>query len=179
MARPLSHRLFYALLPSPVEARRIGLQRDRVTHIGSPVTNDRLHMTLGISDDFARFPQPLADAMVTIAERASAEPLRVELDRLAASRTSVALRPGRVPPALRQLSAELVEPLERRGLARPDWSFHPHVTLAYRLGEPFNESIAPVVLDAAEFVLIHSIVGATQHIELGRWPLAVRQLALL
>jgi RNA 2',3'-cyclic 3'-phosphodiesterase len=62
--------------------------------------------------------------------------------------------------------------LKRAGLgAATQGDFQPHVTLAYdklRL-KPF--AVEPVSWTVREFVLVHSLLGRTTHIPLGRWPL--------
>ena len=54
---------------------------------------------------------------------------------------------------------------------RPGYRFSPHLTLGYRIGEPFSERVAPVSWTADEIVLIDSHVGRTRHEVLGRWRL--------
>jgi 2'-5' RNA ligase len=50
--------------------------------------------------------------------------------------------------------------------------FTPHVTLLRdRISVPEQE-IEPICWTAREFVLVHSLLGQTQHIPLGRWSLS-------
>jgi RNA 2',3'-cyclic 3'-phosphodiesterase len=173
---PLAHRLFFALRPPVHEARMIGLLRDDLEDTHGAVANDRLHLTLAITDDFPSLPKGHAARMREVGEDIAVGPLTVTLDRLSAARTSVALRPSHGNPALRDLHRTL--DARMGGLTRADWRFNPHVTLAYRKGEPWTRTIDSIRWEARELVLIHSHVGETRHDEIGRWPLVARQYAL-
>lgn len=171
------HRLLYALRPAPLARNLIGVQRDQLGLADALVENDRLHITLGITEDFERRPYAAAKDLLAIAEQVSAAPVPVTLDRVSAGGDgdSIALRPSRKIDALAELGHQLQRGLRAAGLLRRGWDFHPHVTLLYRKGRPFTRTIPPIGWEATDFVLIHSILGAHQHIELGRWPLIERQ----
>lgn len=175
---PHRHRLFFALRPSRIEANLTGLFRDMVDSALTPVTNDRLHMTMGITGDFATFPQDVAERMTAIGDGLAGDRFVLAIDRLSGSDRSIALRPGKRPPALSALQKQIDDLLRYWNLMRSGWSFNPHVTLGYRAGLSFLEPVTPLVWDVREIVLIHSLVGATRHVELGRWPLMRRQLDL-
>lgn len=169
------NRLFYALRPSPLARNLIGVQRDRLGLAETIVENDRLHITLGITEDFARQPYAEAKALIEIGAAISAGPVPVRLDRVSGSNETIALRPSRQITTLTELGHKLQHALARARLLRKAWDFHPHVTLLYRKGRPFTRTIEPIGWDATDFVLIHSILGEHRHIELGRWPLIDRQ----
>jgi len=61
--------------------------------------------------------------------------------------------------------------LARTGFVRVSRRFTPHMTLLYDTRRVAPCSVEPVAWTAREFVLIHSRVGLTQHIPLGRWSL--------
>jgi len=61
--------------------------------------------------------------------------------------------------------------LARTGFARVSRRFTPHMTLLYDTRRLAPCSVEPVTWTAREFVLIHSRIGLTQHIPLGRWSL--------
>lgn len=171
------HRYFFCFQPPLAVRRQVGLLRDELDCGVGGVADHRLHMTLGITGDYPR-PEPrVAAALITIGEAVDAEPVRISLDRLSGGYGVVALRPSRTPDALRQLQRQLDRRLAAARLRREAWSFNPHVTLVYRAGDPFLRSVPPYEWDATELVLIHSIVGATRHVEMGRWPLKQRQQA--
>lgn len=172
------HRFFFALHPPLTEARRIGLVRDRLIPAGTPVSNDRLHVTLAITGDYAAPPQDVIDRLLSIGDAIEGDPFPLSLDRASGGAESVALRPSRRPGALTTLQHRLDAQLRYWGLRRESWEFNPHVTLGYRSGRAFLEPIAPIAWEADEVVLIHSVVGRTRHIELGRWMLVRRQLEL-
>lgn len=173
------HRLFFALQPPAPQAAAIGRTRDRLGAARSIVRDDRLHATLAITNDYPNFPEEEAARMIEIGDAAAAAPVPMALDRIVGTQRSVALRSRRCPPVLRELQHQLDAPLRRRGLARLGWSFSPHVTLFYWEGKPFEQRTDPIAWESSDFVLIHSVVGHTRHIELARWPLAPRQLSLL
>lgn len=172
------HRLFFALQPPAPEARRMGLIRDQLGEPKASVSNERLHVTLGITDDYAVLPHDLVHRARQIGDSIAGDPFALCLDRLSAGARSVALRPSRRPPALTALQKRIDDLMLYWGMRRGDWRFSPHVTLAYREGPVLLEPVTPVAWEAREIVLIHSLVGATRHIELGRWPLVRHQLEL-
>jgi 2'-5' RNA ligase len=49
--------------------------------------------------------------------------------------------------------------------------FTPHVTLLYDDRMVPEQAVEPISWRVREFVLTHSLLGKTQHVELGRWPL--------
>jgi len=172
------HRLFFALKPPTPQAAAIGRARDSVAGAHSIVSDDRLHATLAITNDYPEFPQALADRLVAIGDAVAGEPVPVALDRLVGSPRSVALRSRRAPAAMRDLQRQLAGPMARQGLGRHGWEFSPHVTLLYWQGKAFEAPADPIGWLGSDFVLIHSIVGRTRHIELARWLLEPRQYGL-
>ncbi|WP_374408191.1 2'-5' RNA ligase family protein [Pelagerythrobacter sp.] len=146
--------------------------------LATKVDPERLHMTLGISEDFVEFPSSAANAMLAVGDAVAGEPQKIALDCLAGSDASVALRPARSPRGLRLMQKGIGDRLFRRGLARSGWQFNPHVTLGYRQGLPFRTRVEPIEWKACDFVLVHSVVGKTIHRELARWPLVPRQYSL-
>ncbi len=167
----ICHRFFYALQPPVRERALIGVYRDAIADAHGHVSNERLHLTIGITDDFESYPRHLEREMLAIGDEAAGTPFGISLDRLSGSARSIALRPSRRIGGLSNLHRQLDHSLSRRRIRRRDWSFSPHATLAYRTGKPFQQPVTPVAWDAVDFVLIHSEVGATRHHELGRWKL--------
>jgi RNA 2',3'-cyclic 3'-phosphodiesterase len=175
IAVAISHRLFFALQPLEAEQRHIGRHRNGLEGVRDPVINKRLHLTLAVTDLYERFPAEAAQKLHKLGAAIFGEPVALSLERLAASKESVALRPVRPTRELRALHKSLAEPMAREALLMPGYRFSPHVTLGYRKGKPFAWPIEPIAWESHEFVLIHSEVGATRHYPLGRWPLAWRQ----
>jgi 2'-5' RNA ligase len=172
------HRLFFAVKPSLIESRLTGLFRDSVEPRLDPVVNGRLHMTLGITNDFMTLPHDMVQRMLGVGEALAGDPFTLSLDRLSGSERSIALRPNKRPAPLSALQKQIDDQLRYWNLVRTGWSFNPHVTLGYRAGLSFLEPITPLEWQMHDVVLIHSMVGATQHIELGRWQLVRRQFDL-
>ena len=175
---PTCHRLFFALLPPAVQRANIAAIRDAQAGLRSKVADERLHMTMGIGEDFVDFPDAVAERMRQIGERVSAAPAEVVLDRIAGSHASVALRPSRRSCGLDEIARSIGGGLAHAGLSRAGWRFNPHVTLGYLKGEPFNRPAEPIAWQADAFELIHSLVGETRHLSLGRWLLRADQGAL-
>lgn len=173
----IEHRYFFALQPSPM-CRGIARQRDQLGPAEHLVSDTRLHATLAITDDFKR-PCPLLEsALHSIGGSIAAAPIPMRLDQLSGSNGSIALRSSRRCLPLAALAGPLQRRMARAGFLRTEWVFCPHVTLLYRAGVPFTRAIDPICWTANDFVLIHSIIGEHQHIELGRWPLVERQGSL-
>lgn len=173
------HRYFFALRPTEGVARRAGTLRDAFADAGSGVRDERLHVTLGITDDFAERPVTVVDRLLGIGDAVDAEPFTLVLDRLSGNGRTIALRPSRTPPGLTALHRQLDAQMRYWNIRRPGWSFNPHMTLVYRPHQEFIRPIEPLAWEAADLVLIHSLVGRSQHRELGCWPLQRRQMELL
>jgi RNA 2',3'-cyclic 3'-phosphodiesterase len=171
----VEHRLFYAFrIAQCVQGFVVGL-RDGLGACTSIVSDARLHMTLAITNDYPHLPETAVDRLLAIGSSIAAGPVPIRLDQLSGGKGSVALRPARRIQALTALTSQLHQRMAAAGLLRTRWTCHPHVTLLYRDGAPFMRTIDPICWTATDVVLIHSIVGARQHIELGRWPLIERQ----
>jgi RNA 2',3'-cyclic 3'-phosphodiesterase len=63
----------------------------------------------------------------------------------------------------------------RAGLQGPraNAKFAPHVTLMYDSQGVPRQAVEPIRWTAHDFVLVHSLLGQTKHIHLGRWTLMV------
>lgn len=176
-------RLFFAVFPDPATAARIAaLARslhDQHRLRGKPLRADRLHVTLHHLGDHAGLPRDIVDAAGQAAERtAETEPFQVAFD----SASSFAGRSRNRPCVLRGapeglaplvvLQQRLGTAMAATGLARHvGRDFTPHVTLLYddrSLEPPPVERVEWTVRD---FVLVHSLLGRTEHRILGRWPL--------
>jgi len=171
----VAHRLFFAFRIAAGVRDVVAGCRDGLGPATGTVSDDRLHMTLAITNDYPQLPIAAVDRMLSIGSSLAESPVPLCLDRLSGGRGSVALRPARRIKALAQLTGTLNRRMTAAGLLRSMWRCHPHVTLLYRKGQAFTRAVDPICWTATDFVLIHSIVGAHRHIELGRWPLIERQ----
>ncbi len=179
-ARP-TDRLFFAIFPDTQTASHIAALADtaRATHRlhGKSLAADRFHVTLYHLGDYAGLPQDIVAKAKAAASKVIVSPMNVTFDRIA----SFAGKPGNQPFVLRgsdgvarliELQRALALAIQQEGLvARAKAQFTPHVTLLYddrRVGE---HGIDPVTWRVNEFVLVHSLLGRTTHVPLGRWPL--------
>lgn len=173
------HRYFFALQPPDGIRRRAAILRDALAENGGIVRDERLHVTLGITDDYRERPARVVDRLLAIGDMVDAEPFTLSLDRLSGNGAVIALRAGRVSPGLGLLQRQLDNQLRYWNIRRPAWSFNPHITLVYRPHQEFIRSVEPLAWEATELVLIHSLIGRGVHNELGRWALDRRQMALM
>lgn len=182
-AKP-TDRLFLALFPPPDVALEIAelAARIRDSHAlrGRPLEAARFHITLNHLGDYAGLPPDVVrQAGVAAAEAATAtHPFTVTFDRA----ESFASMPRNRPLVLRgeeSLSAlmafhrTLGVALKKVNLgqwAKPGYT--PHVTLLYDDKLLGATPVPPVAWTAGEVVLVHSLLGATRHVHLARWPLS-------
>jgi len=88
------------------------------------------------------------------------------------NRSNTCLKPGEPMPVLKAFQQRLQLAVAEVGVyPNRGFRFDPHVTLAYGQEDGFRHQVWPISWRAEEFVLIHSLVGLTEHVELGRWPL--------
>lgn len=173
------HRYFFALQPPDAVTARAAAMRDAFAENGGIVRNERLHLTLAISEDYRERPARVVDRLLAIGDMVDAEPFALSLDRLSGNGSVIALRAGRVPPGLGLLQRQLDNQMRYWNIRRPNWAFNPHMTLVYRPHQAFIRAVEPLSWEAGELVLIHSLVGRGAHRELGRWPLDRRQMELM
>lgn len=164
----ITHRLFFAALPPPEERQAMTAVRDGVRG-GNPVADDRLHVTMWITDDWPARPLAGADALLAAAEAAKLPTFSVELDRLVFAPESALLKPTRRVAAIRRVQRQLARALAPlRPSIRRGWHFNPHATLRHGPQTASEHPISPIRWRATELVLIHSLVGNTLHVPLGR-----------
>lgn len=173
-------KLFVGVFPdSPAANRATGIRENtRSAHrlTGTPVAPDRLHVTLVHLGDY--FGRP--EAIVRMAREAAATvvvpPFDVVLDRAGGfSHPSGGLLVLRGDQGVKQLKAfqqTLIAALLRAGLGnRVNPTSTLHMTLLYKVPVIPEEPVDPVAWTVHEFVLVHSLVGQSRHLALGRWPL--------
>lgn len=179
-SRP-TDRLFFALFPDDAAAVRIAQIADRlrVEHglKSSRLEAERFHVTLHHLGDYEGLPQGVVAAAVEAGAAVAAAPFAVAFDRV----MSFSAKPGGRPfvlhggdgvAALKAFQQALGVAMTKAGLGR--WvkpKFTPHVTLLYDDAAVADRTVPPVAWTAHEFVLVHSLLGQTRHIRLGRWPL--------
>lgn len=166
------NRFFFALKPPRDVARRILLEAERRAP-GDHQTVDRLHSTIGILDDRPSVPDGLVAALMAVGQGIAADPFICMFDRVVGGHGCVTLRPGRRIGALVDLFRQIEDGMGRVGVKlREGYTYSPHITLSYRAdGGPFSEKIQGHGWLVEDVVLIHSLLGRTEHRELGRWRL--------
>ncbi len=174
-------RLFFGLFPPPEVAARITVAgeqlrgrnglRARLLH------EERFHITLFHIGDYVGLPCEAVARAGQAAADLVAHPFEVKLDRAASFRNGPFVLLGGeadLAPVLAFRHA-LGQAIARTGLKTRSslTQFKPHVTLLYAPGVVVEEqAVAPIQWTAREIVLIHSLLGQTTHIPLGRWPIA-------
>lgn len=175
-------RLFLAIFPDSDTAGQLAdlAARECARHDlrGKPLPGDRFHVTLFHLGDWAGLRDDIVAAAMQAGARAKAAPFDVRFDRTG----SFSGGREKLPFVLKAQSAGNAELRAFRttlgGLLREAGvehgtanSFEPHVTLAYDARMIAAEAVTPISWRVREFVLVHSLLGKTRHIRLGRWLL--------
>lgn len=174
-------RLFYALLPDEETATRIAaLTRSlRGEHAlqGRALQVARLHVTLHHLGDHAGLPDDMVVRALDAAAAVAMPAFGIAFDSV----SSFAGRARNRPLVLRgvtgvaqavEFQAALGTCMAAAGLGRwVERNFTPHLTLLYDDRAVAPQVIEPVAWTVREFVLVHSLLGRTEHRVLGRWSL--------
>ncbi|PVM86550.1 2'-5' RNA ligase family protein [Caulobacter endophyticus] len=178
---PPSDRLFFGIFPqAPVAEAIAGRTRDlkgRLGLAGAPLTPDRFHVTLHHIGDYAGLPRGVVAQALEAGEAAStAAPFEVVFDRAASfnnrGNNPFTLQGRDGLSSLHGFQKALGLAMAHAGLGKQvARQFNPHVTLLYDRALAPETPVEPVSWTVGEFVLIHSLLGQTRHIVLGRWPL--------
>ncbi len=174
-------RLFLALFPSADDAARLSRQasalREQFGLAGKLLAPERLHVTLHHLGDHVGLREDTVDAARRAADTVRLPPVEVAFDQAMSFATHRGTHPlvlcsGRPHEALRQLWQTLDLALQRAACPKPrSGTFTPHMTLLYDRERMPVQVVKPLAWTAHEFVLVHSLLGQTKHIVLGRWPL--------
>jgi RNA 2',3'-cyclic 3'-phosphodiesterase len=178
----LEDRLFFALFPPPDVAQRIAERATGLRGAVSPkakwLAADRFHVTLHHLGDHAGLRDDIVNSATEAAQKVTVSPFEVSFDRVMSfSRKGdrgapFVMRGGAGLQSLMDFQHALGGAMKQVALHR--WvapSFTPHVTLAYDPQEAAEQAIEPIRWIVNEFALVHSLIGKTRHIVLGRWPL--------
>ena len=175
---PQVDSLFFAVLPDAEAAGRLSELRTRLAARhrlgGSPVTADRLHVTLRLVGNYAGLPASAVEAAKLAAGTIAIAPFDIAFSHTASfGGGAVVLRGGEGTDALVALGNAIGVAMMKAGLKSPSaQSRTPHMTLLYdRASSVAEEPAEPLRWTAREFVLVHSRVGFTDHKALARWPL--------
>jgi 2'-5' RNA ligase len=182
MPRPMTDRLFFAVVPAAVEqariTQRIQLFRAEFGLTGQPLPASCLHISLhGLGDYGVGLPEALVAAAIRAGSNVSMPRFDVSFDRAMSfyrrqGTRAFVLRTRDGTAALSGLHRALGDCMTSEGLGnRVASHFTPHMTLLYDrrlVGEQTIESFGWTVTD---FVLVHSLLGRRKHVHLARWPL--------
>ncbi|HET9835294.1 MAG TPA: 2'-5' RNA ligase family protein [Rhodanobacteraceae bacterium] len=177
-------RVFFAVHPDAQAAQRIVALAHSVRAAhglrGNPLREDRVHVTLHHLGDHAGLPESLIATATEAAARMAAQPFEVSFDWVASIPGRARKRPcvlrsgdGNSNAALFALQHALGEELRVSGLARyVERRFTPHVTLLYDERPVAPQAVPPIGWTVRELVLVHSLIGRSEHRVLGRWGLS-------
>jgi 2'-5' RNA ligase len=183
-------RLFFAILPDEIAAQRIALLarhlRSKYRLQGRPIRTNHLHVSLYHLGDYSGLPQDVIARAKEAVSTVALPPFEIRFDRVVSSSG------GRIDPERRR-NYPLVLPVNdglaelmglRRALASAMMKvgllqairtiYTPHLTLLYDQGLIPEHSVEAIASAVREFVLVHSMLGKTQHVLLERWPLLGR-----
>jgi 2'-5' RNA ligase len=177
----LNDRLFFAVFPDAAAAASIEpLARHlRGAHrlTGTLIEKARLHVTLFHIGDYVALPQGVVDAACKAAASVAVPAFDVVFDRVGSfgksGKRPFVLQGGEGVGALIEFQRALGAALAKAGVASKSGiaGFTPHVTLLYGDREVVTQPIEPIRWKVGEFVLVHSLLGKTRYLPLGRWPL--------
>jgi 2'-5' RNA ligase len=179
-APPITDRLFFAIFPDPATAAGIARQADDLRAArqlsGRALAPERFHITLHHLGDHAGVRHDIVAMAGEAAETITTPPFEVVFDRAASfhngGNNPFVLQGGEGLDALRAFQRDLGLAMARAGLGKlVDKSFTPHVTMLYDRRLVAEEVVEPVRWTVGGFTLIHSLLGRTEHIPLGRWTL--------
>ena len=177
------HHYFFALCPDEQVREQLCQAADdlRKNHgiDGSWIGGDRYYLSLHHLGQFPDARSDLVSRAMTAASKIQARSFTIKLDQF----MSLDSKTGKFPCVLN--SADESPELKHF------WQLLKNNLLAVRLGEYLNDNFKasaallytrqpvaefllpkPIQWPVRDFVLIESLVGKSEHIELGRWPLA-------
>ena len=172
-------RIFFACLPDEETASRIhalalSFARDK-TLDGTLILPEHLHVTLFHLGDWHSLPNEIVELARSAAQNVRAPPFDVSFKRARSFSNRTGVYPFVLSGNLPQWSAlhtQLGAALKGAGLgAATQGEFKPHMTLLRDEQRVRPFAIEPVGWTVKDFVLVHSLLGKTTHIHLGRWPL--------
>ncbi|HEV2650465.1 MAG TPA: 2'-5' RNA ligase family protein [Rhizomicrobium sp.] len=174
-------RIFLACLPDAETAARIHALAEtlKAQHglEGALILPEHLHVTLFHLGDWNGLPEAIVGYARAAAEQVRAAPFEVTFTRAESFRNRTGVFPfvltgDKEAVAWRPLHAALGAALKANGLGgATQGDFKPHITLARDEKRIAPKPVAPVSWMVRDFVLIHSLLGKTTHIHLGRWSL--------
>lgn len=173
-------RLFFAVFLPDHAASSVGkLQGDlqqKYRLSGRPLPADRLHITLVHLGDYAGLPRDIVEKGMTAGAGLRIEPFDVTFDRVGsfagrARNKPLVMQGAEGAQSVLALQGALHDQMRQAGLGKLAKAYTPHVTLLYDNADVPEQPIEPISWRVTEVVLVHSLLGKTQHYHLGRWTL--------
>ncbi|MDB6001159.1 MAG: 2,5 ligase [Rhizobacter sp.] len=172
--------LFLALFPDAGTASHIADLAQQLRHEhrlrGMPLATTRFHVTLHDLGEHLGLPRDMVASAIKAAATVAMPPVELRFDVASSfgrsGKRPFVLRTTQASDSLLDFQQALGAALKHAGLGR--WvknQYTPHVTLLYEDREVEEGPVERVAWTAHEFVLVHSLLGKTTHIPLGRWPL--------
>lgn len=158
--------------------RRTRLFRERQGLAGRQMRSERLHITLcDFGEHDGEFPEALVARICAAMSSIDLPPVPVTFNRLESFGGPNGARPIVLTSDERLTDLRRLQ--QKQGLALAEAGLKtafrlvatPHMTVFYGPATIKPRAIAPVRWTVDEFVLIDSLRGETQHIEVARWPL--------
>jgi len=175
-------RLFFAVFPDTAAVEAIARLADNIGRRhdlrGAALKRERLHITLHHLGDYAGVPAAVVEQAQHAATQVVAAPFEVAFDRVGsfagrAEKKPCVLLDAEGDTPLQRLRKQLGECLIHAGLGKQvTREFTPHLTLRYERTLVPEQSVAPIAWTVGEFVLVHSLLGKTEHRMLQRWTLS-------
>ncbi|MGH8049045.1 MAG: RNA 2',3'-cyclic phosphodiesterase [Arenimonas sp.] len=181
--QPFEHNYFFALSPDAEVRQQLSQVADdlRVSDSlnGSWIASERYHLTLHHLGQFPEARPDLVKRALAAANTVRMQGFNIKLDHF----MSFESKTGKFPcvltskyelAELKNFWQLLKESLYAQRLGQyVANSFTPHTTLLYSR-QPIvkTHAVVPIQWPVKDFVLIESLVGKSEHIELGRWPLS-------
>ncbi|MGO7532378.1 2'-5' RNA ligase family protein [Rhizobium leguminosarum] len=172
------HRLFFALCPpDAVEQQAAAIADDyrRAFSLSGMPRLTTLHVSIIWIGDYPRLPEDVVFAARQAGATVESAPIAISFDRIMRfpqARSLVLCGEGGRKPLTRlhvQLGVGMYNAGLRHNVGR---DYKPHMTLLYdRKAVPPTTLDTPVSWTASEFLLIHSVLGKTEHRIIDRWPL--------
>jgi 2'-5' RNA ligase len=172
------HRLFFALCPpDAVEQQAAAIADDyrRAFSLSGMPRLTTLHVSIIWVGDYPRLPEDVVFAARQAGATVESAPIAISFDRIMRfpqARSLVLCGEGGRKPLTRlhvQLGVGMYNAGLRHNVGR---DYKPHMTLLYdRKAVPPTTLDTPASWTASEFLLIHSVLGKTEHRIIDRWPL--------
>jgi len=175
MNRSRRHHIHFFLCPPPAVRREIAHWCAPAT-VGTPVAEDRLHVTIGTAGGYDETPHGVIALIVDALADRRLPRCTLLFDTIVGGRKSALLTPSEPLRGFDALRSEIAEAI---GLHPALWShFKPHVTLGYGGPQAAAQPIDPIGWTADRLCLVESLHGQTRHVVHKSWQLAPRaQLA--